>query len=51
MGRTVIACYKPKPGKNEALRTLMKDHLAIGLVGVWSVCAVSNGGQLCGQID
>ena len=29
MGRIVIACYKPKPNKNEALRTLMKDHLAI----------------------
>lgn len=29
MGRVVIACYKPKPNKNDALRTLMKDHLAI----------------------
>lgn len=27
MGRIVIACYKPKPGKNEALKTLMKTHL------------------------
>ena len=29
MGRIVIACYKPKPDKNEALRILMKEHLAI----------------------
>lgn len=27
MGRIVIACYKPKPGKNEALKVLMKTHL------------------------
>jgi hypothetical protein len=27
MGRIVIACYKPKPGKNEALKELMKTHL------------------------
>ena len=29
MGRMVIACYKPKAGKNEELRTLMQEHLAI----------------------
>jgi hypothetical protein len=27
MGRITIACYKPKPGKNEALKQLMKTHL------------------------
>lgn len=27
MGRIVIACYKPKPGKNEELKALMKTHL------------------------
>jgi hypothetical protein len=27
MGRIVIVGYKPKPGKNEALKTLMKTHL------------------------
>lgn len=27
MGRIVIACYKPKPGKNEVLKQLMKTHL------------------------
>ncbi|MFI5158631.1 MAG: hypothetical protein ACHQF4_07175, partial [Sphingobacteriales bacterium] len=27
MGRIVIACYKPKPGKGEALKALMKTHL------------------------
>ncbi|HEX3384950.1 MAG TPA: hypothetical protein VHS53_07180 [Mucilaginibacter sp.] len=27
MGRTVIACYKPKPGKEAALKELMKTHL------------------------
>jgi hypothetical protein len=27
MGRIVIACYKPKPGKNETLKALMKTHL------------------------
>jgi hypothetical protein len=27
MGRIVIACYKSKPGKNEALKALMKTHL------------------------
>ena len=29
MGRIVIACYRPKPGKREALRELMADHLPI----------------------
>lgn len=29
MSRVVIACYRPKPDKQEALRELMKDHLAI----------------------
>jgi hypothetical protein len=29
MGRVVIACYRPKPGKAEALQELMKDHLPI----------------------
>ena len=28
MGRMVIACYRPKPGKNEALRALMPTHLS-----------------------
>jgi len=36
MGRIVIACYKPKPGKLNALRVLMVDHVPtlrrIGLV-------------------
>lgn len=27
MGRIVIACYKPKPGKETALKELMKTHL------------------------
>lgn len=27
MGRIVIVGYKPKPGQNEALKTLMKTHL------------------------
>ena len=27
MGQVVIACYKPKPGKAEALKELMKTHL------------------------
>jgi hypothetical protein len=27
MGRIVIVGYKPKPGKNEALKELMKTHL------------------------
>ena len=27
MGRIVIACYRPKPGQNEALRGLMPTHL------------------------
>jgi hypothetical protein len=35
-GRIVIACYKPKPGKEKALRALIVDHVAtlrrIGLV-------------------
>lgn len=29
MGRIVIACYTPKPGKMEALHELMKTHLPI----------------------
>ena len=29
MGRIVIACYRPKPGKLDALRALMADHLPI----------------------
>lgn len=29
MGRTVIVGYKPKPGKETALRELMKTHLPI----------------------
>jgi hypothetical protein len=36
MGRIVIACYKPKPGKEKALRALIVDHVPtlrrIGLV-------------------
>ena len=28
MGRIVIACYKPKPGKNDELRALMPAHLS-----------------------
>lgn len=28
MGRIVIACYRPKPGKREALRRLILDHVA-----------------------
>ena len=28
MGRIVIACYRPKAGKNEALRALMQTHLS-----------------------
>ena len=35
-GRIVIACYRPKPGKEKALRALIVDHVAtlrrIGLV-------------------
>ena len=27
MGHIVIVGYKPKPGKNEALKTLMRTHL------------------------
>ncbi|MDB5009145.1 MAG: hypothetical protein JWP45_3538 [Mucilaginibacter sp.] len=27
MGKMVIACYKPKPGKAAALKELMKTHL------------------------
>ena len=27
MGRIVIACYRPKPGKQEDLRRLMVDHV------------------------
>ena len=27
MGRIVIACYKPNPGQNVALRRLMPTHL------------------------
>lgn len=29
MGRIVIACYKPKPGKEAELDVLMKTHLPI----------------------
>lgn len=36
MGRIVIACYRPKPGQQEALRSLVATHVAtlrsIGLV-------------------
>lgn len=36
MGRLVIACYRPKPGHNDALRKLVQGHVAalrsIGLV-------------------
>jgi quinol monooxygenase YgiN len=28
MGRIVIACYRPKPGKQAALRELIRDHVA-----------------------
>ena len=27
MGQITIACYRPKPGKEEALKELMKTHL------------------------
>jgi hypothetical protein len=29
MGRIVIACYKPKPGKEASLRELMQEHMPI----------------------
>ena len=29
MGRIVIACYRPKPGQQEALRELAREHLPI----------------------
>ena len=36
MGRVVISCYRPKPGHEDALRELMRTHVAtlrsIGLV-------------------
>jgi hypothetical protein len=36
MGRIVVACYRPKPGKEKALRALIVDHVPtlrrIGLV-------------------
>ena len=36
MGRLVIACYRPKPGQQEALRALTRSHVArlraLGLV-------------------
>jgi quinol monooxygenase YgiN len=36
MGRIVIACYRPKPGKQEDLRRLTADHVptlrSLGLV-------------------
>jgi hypothetical protein len=36
MGRIVIACYRPKPGRQEALRALVAGHVAalrsLGLV-------------------
>ncbi len=36
MGRLVIACYRPKPGQQDALRALVRTHVAtlrsIGLV-------------------
>lgn len=36
MGRIVIACYRPKPGQQDALRALIPQHVAtlrsIGLV-------------------
>jgi quinol monooxygenase YgiN len=28
MGRIVIACYRPKPGQQDALRALMRSHVA-----------------------
>jgi len=27
MGRVAIACYKPKPGQEEALRALVAEHV------------------------
>ena len=36
MGRIVIACYRPKPGKEDALKALVVNHVAtlrsLGLV-------------------
>jgi quinol monooxygenase YgiN len=29
MGRIVIACYKPNPGKEASLRELMQEHMPI----------------------
>ncbi len=29
MGRTVIVVYRPKPGKNQQLLQLVKDHLPV----------------------
>ncbi len=36
MGRIVIACYRPKPGRQDALRAMLQQHVAtlrsLGLV-------------------
>jgi quinol monooxygenase YgiN len=36
MGRIVIACYRPKPGQQDAVRALLREHVptlrSIGLV-------------------
>lgn len=36
MGRIVIACYRPKPGRQDALRALLTEHVvtlrSLGLV-------------------
>ena len=45
MSVMVIACYRPKPGEDEALKALVKDHLPVlraeGLAG--------EGPSLCGR--
>ena len=45
MGVMVIACYRPKPGKDEALLALMKTHLPV----LRAEGLVDDGPSLCGR--
>jgi hypothetical protein len=34
MGRIVVSCYRPKPGQQDALRALVREHVTLRAIGL-----------------
>jgi hypothetical protein len=54
MTRIVIACYRPKPGRQDALRELLRTHVArlrgLGLVTARPPIAMEAGDGTCVEV-